>query len=221
MFGMIVGTTVATLLLLAAACAQAPIRAGEPYNPGGSPGTAPTEIAVDLFQDGDVLVGTMYARVDTPSPAGYVRFLGNLTDDIDFSRSNSTVRLHIPKRDEMAVAPFCSNSSPGGKRSEMMASGYMQSWDLAKEMPKPIWSSSLRRRPKAPIRYETSVGVNETYQEVDSMTNVQVRLLAAAVALIAGTLAASTDNLNVNVGIAIILVSGALFLAEYVRCQRS
>ena len=52
------------------------------------------------------------------------------------------------------------------------------------------------------------------------MTNVQVRLLAAAIALIAGSLAASTDNLNVNVGIAIILVSGAMFLAEYVRCQR-
>ena len=131
MFGVIVGSTVATLLLLTAGCAQAPIRAGEPYNPGGSPATAPTEIAVDLFQDGDVLVGTMYARVDTPSPDGYVQFLvefpifphqdyrldsltleliseavqptimmepstGDLMDDIGFSRSNSTVRLHIP-----------------------------------------------------------------------------------------------------------------------------
>ena len=45
------------------------------------------------------------------------------------------------------------------------------------------------------------------------MTNVQVRLLAGAVA-------ASTDNLNVNLGLAIIIVSGALFLAEYIRCQR-
>ena len=130
MFGVIVGTTVATLLLLTAGCAQAPIRPGEPYNPGGSQATAPTEIAVDLFQDGDVLVGTMYARVDSPSPAGYVRFLvefpyigqdyrldslrleliseavqptimmepstGGLMDDINFSRSNSTVQLHIP-----------------------------------------------------------------------------------------------------------------------------
>ncbi len=52
------------------------------------------------------------------------------------------------------------------------------------------------------------------------MTNVQVRLLASAIALLAGALAASTDNLNVNVGLAIILVSGALFLAEYIRCQR-
>ena len=52
------------------------------------------------------------------------------------------------------------------------------------------------------------------------MTNVQVRLLASAIALLAGALAASTDNLNVNVGLAIILVSGALFVAEYIRCQR-
>ena len=52
------------------------------------------------------------------------------------------------------------------------------------------------------------------------MTNVQVRLLAAAIALLAGGTAASTDNLDVNVGLTIILVSGAIFLAEYVRCQR-
>jgi len=53
------------------------------------------------------------------------------------------------------------------------------------------------------------------------VTNVQVRLLAAAIALLAGALAASTDNLDINVGITIIVVSGAIFLAEYVRCQRS
>ncbi len=52
------------------------------------------------------------------------------------------------------------------------------------------------------------------------MTNVQVRLLAAAIALLPGALAASTDNLNVNVGITIIIVSGVPFLVEYIRCQR-
>ena len=52
------------------------------------------------------------------------------------------------------------------------------------------------------------------------MTNVQVRLLAAAIALVAGALAASADSLDVNVGLVIILVSGAVFVAEYVRCQR-
>jgi hypothetical protein len=52
------------------------------------------------------------------------------------------------------------------------------------------------------------------------MNNPQVRLLASAIAMIAGALAASTDNLNVNVGITIILVSSVLFLVEYVRSQR-
>ncbi len=52
------------------------------------------------------------------------------------------------------------------------------------------------------------------------MTNVQVRLLAASIVLLAGAVAAGTDNLDVNVGIVIILVSGAIFLAEYVRSQR-
>ena len=52
------------------------------------------------------------------------------------------------------------------------------------------------------------------------MTNVQVRLLASAIVLVAGALAASTDNLDVNVGIVMILVSSAIFLAEYVRSQR-
>jgi hypothetical protein len=51
------------------------------------------------------------------------------------------------------------------------------------------------------------------------MTNVQVRLLAFSIALIAGALAA-TDNLNVNVGLLIIIVSAALFVADYIRCQR-
>ena len=44
------------------------------------------------------------------------------------------------------------------------------------------------------------------------MTNVQVHLLASPFALIAGALAVSTDNLNVNVGIAIIGVSAAFSL---------
>ena len=50
------------------------------------------------------------------------------------------------------------------------------------------------------------------------MTNPQVRLLASA--MIAWALASSIDNLNVNVGITIILVGGVLFLVEYVRSQR-
>lgn len=49
------------------------------------------------------------------------------------------------------------------------------------------------------------------------MSNVQARLLSSSLALIAGALAASTDNLHVNIGIAIILVSGAVLVAEYIR----
>ncbi len=52
------------------------------------------------------------------------------------------------------------------------------------------------------------------------MTNVQVRLFAAAIAMLAGAVAASTDNLDINVGITIIFVSGVLFLVEYIRSQR-
>ena len=52
------------------------------------------------------------------------------------------------------------------------------------------------------------------------MTNVPVRLLAAAIAMLAGAVAASTDNLDINVGITIIFVSGVLFLVEYIRSQR-
>ena len=52
------------------------------------------------------------------------------------------------------------------------------------------------------------------------MTTPQVRLLASAIAMIAGAVASSTDNLNVNVGITIILVSGVLFLVEMVGSQR-
>ena len=51
------------------------------------------------------------------------------------------------------------------------------------------------------------------------MTDSQARLLASAVGLVAGAIAASTDNINVNIGLAIIIVSGAMFVAEYVRSR--
>ncbi len=52
------------------------------------------------------------------------------------------------------------------------------------------------------------------------MSNVQARLMSSALAMVAGAIAASTDNLNVNLGIAIILVSGAVLVTEYVRSYR-
>jgi hypothetical protein len=45
-------------------------------------------------------------------------------------------------------------------------------------------------------------------------------MLAAVIALFAGVFAAGTDNLDVNVGIVIIVVSSAIFVAEYVRSLR-
>ena len=49
------------------------------------------------------------------------------------------------------------------------------------------------------------------------MTNVQVRLLAAAIVMVAGSFAASSTSLNVNVGLVMIILCGAVFVAEYVR----
>jgi hypothetical protein len=58
------------------------------------------------------------------------------------------------------------------------------------------------------------IGIEEIF-----MTDSQARLLASAVGLVAGALAASTDNINVNIGLVIIIVSGAMFVAEYVRSR--
>lgn len=55
------------------------------------------------------------------------------------------------------------------------------------------------------------------------MTDTQARMLGSAIVLVAGAIAASTDNLNVNIGIVIILISGAMFITEYVlsRLEKS
>lgn len=53
------------------------------------------------------------------------------------------------------------------------------------------------------------------------MTNSQVRLLSSAIAMLAGGVIANTTNIDVNVPIAIILVSSVLFVVEYFRNQRS
>jgi hypothetical protein len=52
------------------------------------------------------------------------------------------------------------------------------------------------------------------------MTNTQVRLIASAIALLAGGVIANTTNINVNVSIVIILASAAVFVVEYLRSQR-
>lgn len=49
------------------------------------------------------------------------------------------------------------------------------------------------------------------------MTNAQTRMITSAIALLAGAVATQTDNLNVNVGLVIILISGAVLVSEYFK----
>lgn len=51
------------------------------------------------------------------------------------------------------------------------------------------------------------------------MNNAQARLLGSAICLLAGAVVAGTERVDVNVGLVIIVVSGALFLAEYWRSR--
>lgn len=53
------------------------------------------------------------------------------------------------------------------------------------------------------------------------MSNGQARLIASAIALLAGGIIVNTENINVNIGIAIILVSAILFVVEYWRLQKT
>jgi hypothetical protein len=57
-------------------------------------------------------------------------------------------------------------------------------------------------------------------KESFDMTNAQVRLLASAIALLAGGVIANSNHIDVNVSIVIILISSAIFLAEYIRLQK-
>ncbi|MCH8218566.1 MAG: hypothetical protein IH892_17545 [Planctomycetes bacterium] len=45
------------------------------------------------------------------------------------------------------------------------------------------------------------------------MTNQQARLIGTAIALVGGGVAVNAENLDINVGITIILITGALFIA--------
>jgi len=49
------------------------------------------------------------------------------------------------------------------------------------------------------------------------MSNSQARLFASAIALLAGGVIANTTNIDLNVSIAIILISSVFFLVEYFR----
>ncbi len=52
------------------------------------------------------------------------------------------------------------------------------------------------------------------------MTNQQARLIGTAVAFVGGGITANAENLDINVGITAILITGALFIAEYIRSQK-
>ncbi len=53
------------------------------------------------------------------------------------------------------------------------------------------------------------------------MSNEQVRLLAAALVVLSGAIAANASQLDVNVGIFLILVGVVMLIAEYFRSLRS
>ena len=52
------------------------------------------------------------------------------------------------------------------------------------------------------------------------MNNTQVRLLAAAIVMVAGALAASSTAIDGSFGLVIIFLSGAVFIGEYIRSYK-
>ena len=68
--------------------------------------------------------------------------------------------------------------------------------------------------PQVPRRLFSAV----THKKL-AMANSVGRLIAAAIAMVAGAVACTAEGLSWNVGVGILLVAGALFLAEYVRSQ--
>lgn len=52
------------------------------------------------------------------------------------------------------------------------------------------------------------------------MTNAQTRLIASAIGLLAGSTLCTTDNVNINFGLAILFVSAVLFVVEFFRIQK-
>lgn len=52
------------------------------------------------------------------------------------------------------------------------------------------------------------------------MTNAQARLIASAIGLLAGSILCTTDNVEINIGLAILIVSAVLFVVEFFRLQK-
>jgi hypothetical protein len=51
------------------------------------------------------------------------------------------------------------------------------------------------------------------------MTNKQARLIGTAIAVLGGGVAANAEQFG-DVGILVFVIAGALFIAEYIRCQK-
>ena len=65
------------------------------------------------------------------------------------------------------------------------------------------------------------MGFPQIYHQGENfMTNKQARLIASAIALLAGGVIANASSLDVNISIIIILLSSVLFVVEYLRCLR-
>jgi hypothetical protein len=53
------------------------------------------------------------------------------------------------------------------------------------------------------------------------MNNSQTRMLASSIGLLAGAIASMSDNLDVNLSIVIILMTGAMLIGEWFRSFRT
>lgn len=53
------------------------------------------------------------------------------------------------------------------------------------------------------------------------MTNAQTRMLAASIGLLTGAIASLSENLDVNLSIIIILLTGAMLIGEWFRSFRT
>jgi hypothetical protein len=53
------------------------------------------------------------------------------------------------------------------------------------------------------------------------MTNLQTRLIASALGMLAGAILCSTERVDVNVGLTLLILSATLFAVNYYRSQKA
>jgi hypothetical protein len=53
------------------------------------------------------------------------------------------------------------------------------------------------------------------------MSNLQSRLIASTLGMLSGAILCTTDHVDVNIGLAILIVSAVLFIVEYFRSQKN